>query len=168
VESPQLLNDSTLRDIQARLTDLRRQVSDLEITLSPADYKIQRLESQIGHLEQQSADRRAHITKRSGAQNPEPSPPKQLVVQAYSQPQEMVNPATGHANSIPPGQPMRIPGSRATLVPLPAASRVKTEAVEREIPTVNAPAVVTAPGRPAANSVATPAPQGAIASGSKQ
>jgi type II secretory pathway predicted ATPase ExeA len=86
VEGPQVLADSTLRDIQARLVDLRRQLSDLKVTLTPADYKIQRLQSQIGDLEHQSADRRARISKRFGVQNPEASPRKQLVTQAYSQP----------------------------------------------------------------------------------
>jgi general secretion pathway protein A len=168
VECPQVLDDSTLRDIRARLIDLRHQLSDLKVTLTPADYKIQRLQSQIVHLEQQSADRRAKIIKRFGALNPEASPHKQLVTQAYSQPQEMVNPATAHANLIEPGKTMRSLGPRATPVLLPAASRVKNEAVEPETPTLKAPERPAAPGRPAANSFATPAPGGAVASGSKE
>jgi type II secretory pathway predicted ATPase ExeA len=163
-----VLDDSTLRDIRARLIDLRRQLSDLKVSLPPADYKIQRLQTQIGHLEQQSADRRAQISKHLGAQNPEASPRKQLVTQAYSQPQEMVNPATAHADLIQPGQTTRSPGPRATPALLPAASRVKTEAVEPETPTLTAPAPLAAPSRPDANSVATPAPGGAVASGSKE
>jgi hypothetical protein len=168
IEDPQVLDDSTLRDIRARLIDLRRQLSDLKVSLTPADYRIQRLQSQIGHLEQQSADRRAQISKHFGAQNPEGSPYKQLETQAYSQPQEIVNPATAHANLIQPGQTMRSLGPRATPVLLPAASRVITEAVEPETPTLNAPVELAAPSRPAANSVATPAPEGAVASGSKE
>jgi general secretion pathway protein A len=168
IEGPQVLDDSTLRDIRARLIDLRHQLSDLKVSLTPADYKIQRLQSQIVDLEQQSAHRRAKIIKRFGAQNPEASPRKQLVTQAYSQPQEIVNPATAHANLNQPGQTMRSLGPRATPVLLPAASRVKTEAVEPETPTLNAPARLAAPSRPAANSFATPAPGGAVASGSKE
>jgi hypothetical protein len=168
VEAAQVLDDSTLRDIRARLVDLRRQLSDLKVSLTPADYRIQRLQSQIGHLEQQSADRRAQISKHFGAQSPEASPRKQLVTQAYSQPQEMVNPATAHANLIQPGQTVRSLGPRATPVLLPAASRVKTEAVEPETPTLTAPARLAAPSQPAANSFATPAPEGAVASGSKE
>jgi general secretion pathway protein A len=168
VEGPQVLDDSILRDIRARLIDLHHQLSDLKVSLTPADYKIQRLQSQIVHLEQQSTDRRAKIIKRVGAQNPEASPRNQLVRQAYSQPQEIVNPATAHANLIQSGQTMRSLGPRATPVLLPAASRVKTEAVEPETPTLNAPAGLAAPSRPAANSVATPAPGGAVASGSKE
>jgi hypothetical protein len=162
------LDDSTLRDIRARLVDLRRQLSDLKVSLPPADYKIQRLQTQIGQLEQQSADRRAQISKHLGAQNPVASPRKQLVTQAYSQPQEMVNPATAHANLSQPGRTVRSPGPRATPVLLPAASRVKTEAVEPETPTLTTPARLAAPSPPAANSFATPAPGGAVASGSKE
>jgi general secretion pathway protein A len=168
VEGPEALDDSTLRDIRARLVDLRRQLSDLKVSLPPADYKIQRLQTQIGQLEQQSADRRAQISKHLGAQNPVASPRKQLVTQAYSQPQEMVNPATAHANLSQPGRTVRSPGPRATPVLLPAASRVKTEAVEPETPTLTTPARLAAPSPPAANSFATPAPGGAVASGSKE
>jgi general secretion pathway protein A len=116
-KAPRVVDDSTLRDMRARLVDLRHQLSDFEGTLTPDDYKVQRLQYQIGHLEQQSADRRAEISKRLGAQNPEASARKHLVAQAYSQPQEMAN--------------------RATPVLLPAGSRVKTEAVELESPATN-------------------------------
>jgi type II secretory pathway predicted ATPase ExeA len=130
VEAPQALDASTLRDTRARLVDLRRQLSDLKVSLSPNDYKIKRLQSQIENLEQQSTGRRAKINKHVGAQNPEASPNKQLVTQAYSQPQEMVNPATAPANLIQPGQTKRSPEPRATPTLVPAASGVKTEAVE--------------------------------------
>jgi type II secretory pathway predicted ATPase ExeA len=168
VEAPQVLADSTLSDIRARLVGLRRQLSDLKATLTPGDYKVQRLQSQIEDLEHQSADRRARMSKRSGVQNPEASLRKQLVTQAYSQPQEIVNPATAHANLIPPGQTMRSPGPRATPVLLPAASRAKAEAVDPKIPTLNAPARLAVPSQPAANSFAAPASAGTVAPGSKE
>jgi hypothetical protein len=168
VEGPQVLDDSTSRDIRARLVDLRRQLSDLKVTLTPTDYRMQRLQAQIEHLEQQSADRRAKIIKLFGAQNPEASPRRQLVTQAYSEPQEMVNFATAHANLIQPREQMRSLGPRATPVLLPAASRVKTEVVEPETPKLNAPAGLAAPSRPPANPFATPAPGGVVAAGSKE
>ena len=115
---------------RARLVDLRRQLSDFRVTLPPADYKIQRLQSEITNLEQQSADHRAKISKRFGVQNPETSPRKQLVTQAYSQPQGTVNPALAHADLIQPEEKTRTLGPRATPVLLPAASRAKAEAVE--------------------------------------
>jgi general secretion pathway protein A len=167
-EAPQVLDDSKLRDNRARLVDLRRQVSDLKVTLSPTDYKIRRLQAQIAVLEQQAAHRRTEISKRFGGQNPETSTRKQLVTQAYSQPQGMVNPALAHPNLNQPGETIRSAGPRATSVLLPAASRAKAEAVESETPTLNAPANLAPASRPAANSFATPPPVGAAASGSKE
>jgi type II secretory pathway predicted ATPase ExeA len=167
-EAPQVLDDSKLRDNRARLVDLRRQVSDLKVTLSPADYKIQRLQAQIAVLEQQAAHRRTEIIKRFGGQNPETLTRKQLVTQAYSQPQGMVDPALAHPHLNQPAETIRLPGPRATPVVLPAASRAKAEAVEPETPTLNAPARLAPASRPAASSLATPAPGGAAASSSKE
>jgi general secretion pathway protein A len=137
-EDPHILDDSTLRDYRARLADLRRQVSDLRLTLPPSDYRIQRLEAQIVSLEQQSSRRRAEIIRRFGAHPPESSPGKQLIEQAYIQPQGIGNPALGHPNVTHSGEAVR---SRHPAAPalLPAASRAKAEAVEPETPTLDAP-----------------------------
>jgi polysaccharide biosynthesis transport protein len=68
---PQVLDDPTMRDNRARLTDLRRQLSDLSVTLTPQNSKIQQLNAQIADLEQQSAQHRTNVIRRLGVQNSE-------------------------------------------------------------------------------------------------
>ncbi|MGB8535474.1 MAG: polysaccharide biosynthesis tyrosine autokinase [Acidobacteriaceae bacterium] len=82
---PQVLDDPTLRDNRARLSDLRRQLSDLSVTLTPQNYKIQQLNAQIADLEQQSAQHRSNVIRRLGVQNSETSRRKQLLTEAYHQ-----------------------------------------------------------------------------------
>ncbi len=82
---PQVLDDPTMRDNRARLSDLRRQLSDLSVTLTPQNYKIQQLNAQIADLEQQTAQHRANIIRRLGVQNSQTARRKQLLSQAYQQ-----------------------------------------------------------------------------------
>ena len=82
---PQVLDDPTLRDNRARLSDLRRQLSDLSVTLTPQNYKIQQLNAQIADLEQQSAQHRTNVIRRLGVLNSETSRRKQLLSDAYHQ-----------------------------------------------------------------------------------
>jgi succinoglycan biosynthesis transport protein ExoP len=80
---PQVLDDPTLRDEQARLQDLRRQRADLSVTLTPANYKIQQLDAQIAALEEQAAKQRTNVIKRLGVQNSETSRRKQILSQSF-------------------------------------------------------------------------------------
>ena len=80
---PQVLDDQTMRDNRARLSDLRRQLSDLSVTLTPANYKIQQLNAEIAELEAANAKQRANIVKRLGVQNSETERRKQLLSAAY-------------------------------------------------------------------------------------
>jgi succinoglycan biosynthesis transport protein ExoP len=80
---PQVQDDPTLRDQQARLADLRRQRADLSVTLTPANYKIQQLDAQIAALEQQAAHERVNVVKKLNVQNSEITRRKQLLAQAF-------------------------------------------------------------------------------------
>ena len=80
---PQVLDDQTMRDNRARLSDLRRQLSDLSVTLTPANYKIQQLNAEIAELEAANAKQRANIVRRLGVQNSETERRKQLLGAAY-------------------------------------------------------------------------------------
>ena len=80
---PQVQDDPTLRDQQARLADLRRQRADLSVTLTPANYKIQQLDAQIAALEQQSARERVNVVKKLGVQHSEITRRKQLLAAAF-------------------------------------------------------------------------------------
>jgi polysaccharide biosynthesis transport protein len=80
---PQVLDDPTLRDEQARLQDLRRQRADLSVTLTPANYKIQQLDAQIAALEEQAAKQRTNVIKRLGVTNSETSRRKAILSQSF-------------------------------------------------------------------------------------
>lgn len=57
---PDVLNDATLQDYQAQITDLRKEMAKLTMALTPAHYKVRRLEVQIAEI--QSALRTAQET----------------------------------------------------------------------------------------------------------
>jgi len=61
---PEMLDDQTLGDYQAKLTDLRRQMADLNFLLTPNHPKVQRLQAQIDALEAALKNTRANILER--------------------------------------------------------------------------------------------------------
>ena len=61
---PRVLDDSSLRDNQNRLTDLRRQLAELSSTLTPSHYRVKEVQSQIAELEKQSGLERAAVITR--------------------------------------------------------------------------------------------------------
>jgi general secretion pathway protein A len=114
-DMPQVLDDPTLRNNQARLADLRRQVSDLSPALRPTDYRMERLHAQISTLERQSALRRAEI-KRSGIWNPQASRGSQLLEQSFTHPVGGLTPTLVNSHAIKPGEQMLLPGANVTTV----------------------------------------------------
>jgi capsular exopolysaccharide synthesis family protein len=60
----EIIDDSTLKGIQAQLIDLRRQYADLDTIYTPADKKIPRLKVQIAALESAQQLQRANILNR--------------------------------------------------------------------------------------------------------
>ncbi len=61
---PDVLNDSTLREYQSKLTDLQRQIAELRTTYTPASSKVQKLEVQLATIESALTVERADILKR--------------------------------------------------------------------------------------------------------
>jgi succinoglycan biosynthesis transport protein ExoP len=61
---PDVLNDSTLRDYQSKLTDLQRQIAELRTTYTQASPKVQKLEVQLSTIESALSVERADILKR--------------------------------------------------------------------------------------------------------
>jgi polysaccharide biosynthesis transport protein len=61
---PDVLNDSTLRDYQAKLTELRRQIAELHATYTDESSKIQKVQVQFAILESALSTERADILKR--------------------------------------------------------------------------------------------------------
>ena len=61
---PQVVDDSELRSLKAKLDDLQRQDVELRATLTPSHYKVQRVEMQIQELQAQMQRSRTDISKR--------------------------------------------------------------------------------------------------------
>lgn len=61
---PEVLDDSALRDYQAKLTDLRRQYAELGSTLTPEHYKLQKLQAQIVELTSAAQRERNNVISR--------------------------------------------------------------------------------------------------------
>ena len=61
---PDVLNDSTLRDYQAKLTELKRQVAELHATYTDESPKIQRIQGQFATIETALTTEREDILKR--------------------------------------------------------------------------------------------------------
>jgi len=61
---PDVLNDSTLRDYQSKLTELQRQIAELRTTYTQASPKVQKLEVQLSTIESALNVERADILKR--------------------------------------------------------------------------------------------------------
>jgi polysaccharide biosynthesis transport protein len=61
---PDVLNDTTLRDYQAKLTDLKRQIAELHATYTDESAKVRKVEGQLATLEAALGTERADILKR--------------------------------------------------------------------------------------------------------
>jgi capsular exopolysaccharide synthesis family protein len=61
---PQLLDDTTSRDGEAKLLELRRELADLRSYMAPGHPRVQRLESQVHELEQNLAKQADRVSKR--------------------------------------------------------------------------------------------------------
>jgi succinoglycan biosynthesis transport protein ExoP len=61
---PEVLNDGSLRDYQAKLTELNRQLAEFSATLTPEHYKIQRLQAQITEVKSALNQQRGNIVNR--------------------------------------------------------------------------------------------------------
>jgi polysaccharide biosynthesis transport protein len=61
---PQVLDDSSLREYQTRLTELRRQLAELSTSLTAANPKIQKVQAQITELEESLEKERHNVVSR--------------------------------------------------------------------------------------------------------
>lgn len=61
---PDVLNDTTLRDYQAKLTELKRQIAELHATYTDESLKVQKVQVQLATLETALNTERADILKR--------------------------------------------------------------------------------------------------------
>lgn len=82
---PQVVDDTELRTLKAKLDDLQRQDVELRATLTPTHYKVQRVELQIQELQAQLQRSRGDITKRIQNDYEQANRRAQLEKQAYEQ-----------------------------------------------------------------------------------
>ncbi len=61
---PEVLDDTSLRDYQEKLTELRRQLAELTTSLTPAHPKVERIQAQIAEVESALERERTNIVKR--------------------------------------------------------------------------------------------------------
>jgi len=61
---PEVLDDTSLRDYQGKLTELRGQLADLTTSLMPAHPKVERIQNQIAEVQSALETERANIIKR--------------------------------------------------------------------------------------------------------
>jgi polysaccharide biosynthesis transport protein len=63
---PEMLEDSTMRDDRAKMTELQRQYAELSATLTPEHYKVQRVQAQIDELKSSMQKERDNVLQRIG------------------------------------------------------------------------------------------------------
>jgi len=91
VESlPATLDDPTLRDYRAKLTDLERQKVELSATLTPEHYKVQRVQAQIDELKAALDRERGNVVKRVGNEYTAASRREKLLASTYEEQQRTV------------------------------------------------------------------------------
>ena len=94
---PDVLNDITLRDYQAKLTELKRQIAELQATYTDESPKIRRVQAQFAILETALTTERADILKRIKNEYDEALRREHLLTADYSSQRAIVTGESGKA-----------------------------------------------------------------------
>jgi succinoglycan biosynthesis transport protein ExoP len=78
-----ILNDATLRDLQAKITDLKRQIADLSAVYSPEYSKVRRVDAELQSLQTAFDRNRADVLSRIRTDFEEASRKERLLSSAY-------------------------------------------------------------------------------------
>jgi succinoglycan biosynthesis transport protein ExoP len=81
---PQVLDDVSLRNLQARLAEMRGELAQLNVSLTPEHYRVQRLQAQIDELEAEFERARGNIIKRIANEYDDAKRREELLLSAYS------------------------------------------------------------------------------------
>lgn len=84
-ELPQVVDDPTIRADRDKLRDLRMQLADLSTTMTPANYRVEKIQAQIGDLENEMHRHRMIIVSRLGLDSREAVRREALLRQQYNQ-----------------------------------------------------------------------------------
>ncbi len=94
---PDVLNDSTLREYQGKLTDLKRQIAELHTTFTDESPKVQKVQVQFATLESALSTERADILKRIKNEYDEALRRESLLTADYSAQRATVTGESGKA-----------------------------------------------------------------------
>ncbi len=94
---PDVLNDMTLRDYQAKLTELKRQIAELQATYTDESPKIRKVQAQFAILETALTTERADILKRIRNEYDEALRRENLLTADYSSQRAIVTGESGKA-----------------------------------------------------------------------
>jgi capsular exopolysaccharide synthesis family protein len=92
---PQVLDDVSLRNLQSKLSEMRSQLAELNISLTPEHYRVQRLQAQIGELQDAFDRERANIIKRITNEYDDAKRREELLAHAYTTQASLVSDQAG-------------------------------------------------------------------------
>jgi capsular exopolysaccharide synthesis family protein len=80
---PQVIDDPTIREDRAKLTELRRQRAELSTTMTPSNYRVEKVEAQINDLEAEMRRHRSLIVNRLSVEDGTAKRRQDLLKQEY-------------------------------------------------------------------------------------
>lgn len=95
---PEILDDGTLKSLNAQMTTLRKQRAELIATLTPNHYKVQRVDAQIAELEQTIKQEKSNTVKRIQNEYEAALNREKLMTQAYNRQTQTVAGETEKTN----------------------------------------------------------------------
>lgn len=87
---PQVIDDPTIREDRAKLTELHRQMAELSTTMTPANYKVAKVKAQIQDLEAEIGLHRTIIVNRLSIESRTAARREELLKQQYEQQRAIV------------------------------------------------------------------------------
>jgi succinoglycan biosynthesis transport protein ExoP len=81
---PQVLDDASLRNLEAKQADLRSQLAELNVSLTPEHYRVQKVQAQIDEIQNAFDRERTAILKRIANEFEDAKRREELLARAYS------------------------------------------------------------------------------------
>lgn len=92
---PDVLDDASLRSLQAKMEDLQGQRAELNVSLTPEHYRMQKLQAQIDELRDDFTRERANIIKRIANEYQDANRREELLTRAYATQTGLVSDQSG-------------------------------------------------------------------------
>ena len=94
---PEVLDDTTLQDIQVKLTDLRRQLADLSASLTPLHPTVKKVQAQVAALEAARDTERSNVIRRTQNEFESAQRRERLLTASYEDQARVVTEQAGKA-----------------------------------------------------------------------